>query len=83
MSLSSEQEAAFTTAAGGVSSASAFYGAISAILMGFVLLWAAWLLLNTYNAWVEKRVSFGGAGGVYIRVIMLILIMISFLVRFI
>lgn len=83
MSLSPEQEAAFTTAVGGASSASAFYGAISAILMGFVLLWAAWLFLNTYKAWVEKRVTFGGAGGVYIRVMVLIIIMIGFFVRFV
>lgn len=83
MSLSPEQEAAFTTAAGGAGSASAFHSAFSAILMGFVLLWAAWLFLNTYKAWVERDIKLGVAGGVYVRVILLIIIMVGFLVRFI
>jgi integrating conjugative element protein (TIGR03758 family) len=50
--------------------------------MALALFWAAWLLINTYQAWVKRRITFGEAGGVYIRATLLIMILIAFFARF-
>lgn len=81
MSLTTEQQAAFTTAAGGAGS-SLFYELFSLFLMALALFWVVWLLINTYQAWVKRRISFGEAGGVYIRAAILIVILIAFFARF-
>lgn len=81
MSLTAEQQAAFTTAAGGAGAAT-FYELFSLFLMALALFWAAWLLINTYQAWVKRRITFGEAGGVYIRATLLIMVLIAFFARF-
>ena len=79
--MTPEQQAAFKTAAGG-SGAVPFYELFSFSLMALALLWVAWLLLNTYHAWVKGRITFGGAGGVYLRATLLIIILIAFFAKF-
>lgn len=81
MSLTAEQQAAFTTAAGGAGSG-AFYDLFSLVLMALALLWGAWLLINTYRAFVSGRITLGEAGGVYLRAALLIIILIAFFARF-
>lgn len=81
MSLTAEQQAAFTTAAGGAGSAM-FYELFSLFLMALALFWGAWLLTNTYRAWVNRRITFGDAGDVYIRATLLIMILITFFAKF-
>ena len=81
MSLTTEQQAAFPTAAGAAGS-SMFYELFSLFLMALALFWCAWLLINTYRAMVTRRITYGGAGGVYLRATLLIIILIAFFARF-
>lgn len=77
MSLTQEQQDAYVAAStsGGTSVTHEFF---SSFLIALVLLWAAWLLLNAYRAWTEGKLGLGAAGGIYLRSILLIIMLIWF-----
>lgn len=78
MSLTTAQQSAFNTASGMSGGVSSSYGLFSMVLAAILLLWIAWLLLNTYRGYAERKISLGGAGAIYVRAMLLLLILFAF-----
>lgn len=44
------------------------------VLMLVVLLWAAWVLVQVYKAWSQRRAVWGDAGGQVLRAVFVLLV---------
>lgn len=80
MSFNSDHSAAFHAGSGGLG-ISASYSFFSGLFVAVLFLWAAWLVLNAYRAWVDSRMTAGEAAGVYVRAVILIIVGLSFVAK--
>lgn len=77
MAMTDAQREAFSISAGGFApsiSSNLFLG----VVITAALLWGVWTLITAYRGWANGNVSFGAFGGVFAKVMILIVILMWF-----